>query len=62
MTLTKLVASTKPHVLPDHPAFVDILVNWQGGWWHGQADAERAVRADLRDTDKRELEEQHWKN
>ena len=61
MTLTKLVASTKPHVLPNHPAFVEILVNWQGGWYHPD-EAERAVRADLRDTDKRELEEQHWKN
>ena len=62
MTLTMLVASTKPHVLPNHPAFVEILVNWQGGWWHGQADAMRAVRADLRDTDIEEKRQEHWQN
>ena len=46
----------------EHYADPDLTARWYGGVWHGQSDAERAVRADLRDTKREELEEQKWKN
>ena len=39
----------------------DIVAQFNGGCFHAD-EAERAVRADLRDTKREELEEQKWQN